>query len=361
MAELEYAQPKNIKSIRNNIITFDSDFPEHIKQLGWVVKRGRVVDKEEMLDLFPGKKIIGVNDENLGKKLKSEYWIKRFKLVKLAHTDKEVKEKWLEIIQVNKEQFGIVEGYQPIYLYEVVDFEKPARSMQMGMMPAKLTHIMLNIGLSVIANSHVIANETKQSEITVYDPFVGSWTTGFLANHFGYDFIGSDIDISTAEKNKSRRFSNLPPLTKGGLGSDLANPDKKFDLFTHDIFVSLDKGKGALWDRDLLILTEGWLGPIITAKSTTKDIQSAQVQVLKLYESFLDRISELKTKDYRLTTICTIPYYIWHSNALEAKLQEKWKKIFPHSEGGTKGRFQSIPEIYARKDQLIGRKILIIK
>jgi len=34
MAELEYAQPKNIKSIRNNIITFDSDFPEHIKQLG---------------------------------------------------------------------------------------------------------------------------------------------------------------------------------------------------------------------------------------------------------------------------------------------------------------------------------------
>jgi len=80
----------------------------------------------------------------------------------------------LEIIQVNKEQFGIVEGYQPIYLYEVVDFEKPARSMQMGMMPAKLTHIMLNICLSVIANSHVIANETKQSEITVYDPFVGS-------------------------------------------------------------------------------------------------------------------------------------------------------------------------------------------
>jgi len=51
----------------------------------------------------------------------------------------------LEIIQVNKEQFGIVEGYQPIYLYEVVDFEKPARSMQMGMIPAKLTHIMLNI------------------------------------------------------------------------------------------------------------------------------------------------------------------------------------------------------------------------
>ena len=380
MAELEYAQPKNIKSIRNNIITFDSDFPEHIKQLGWVVKRGRVVDKEEMLDLLPGKKIIGVNDENLGKKLKSEYWIKRFKLVKLAHTDKEVKEKWLEIIQVNKEQFGIVEGYQPIYLYEVVDFEKPARSMQMGMMPAKLTHIMLNIGLSVIANSHVIANETKQSEITVYDPFVGSWTTGFLANHFGYDFIGSDIDISTAEKNKSRR-----------IGHKLANPDKKFELFTHDIHdkIPLDRfSVSALKRFSLLIVTEWRLWPIITAKSTTKDVQLAQVQVLKLYESFLDRIAELKqeicpplssfnskegdhvvVEDFRgkspaascginsgqgdFAAICTIPYYIWHSNTLEAKLSKDLS---------SKGlSIASIPEIYARKDQLIGRKILIIK
>jgi hypothetical protein len=68
----------------------------------------------------------------------------------------------LEIIQVSKEQFGIVEGYQPIYLYEVVDFEKPARSMQMGMMPAKLTHIMLNIGLSYVSAEN----------ICVYDPFI---------------------------------------------------------------------------------------------------------------------------------------------------------------------------------------------
>jgi len=34
LAELEYAQAKNIKPVRNNIITFDSDFPDHLKQLG---------------------------------------------------------------------------------------------------------------------------------------------------------------------------------------------------------------------------------------------------------------------------------------------------------------------------------------
>ncbi|PJA48025.1 MAG: hypothetical protein CO170_03890, partial [candidate division SR1 bacterium CG_4_9_14_3_um_filter_40_9] len=51
--------------------------------------------------------------------------------------------------------------------------------------------------------------------------------------------------------------------------------------------------------------------------------------------------------------ICTIPYYIGHSNTLEAKLSKDLS---------SKGlSIASIPEIYARKDQLIGRKILIIK
>ncbi len=76
-------------------------------------------------------------------------------------------------------------GYQPIWLYELIDFGKPGRSMQMGMMPAKLTHLLLNIALSL--------SETQNP--VIYDPFVGSGTTGFLANYFGLDFLGSDIKL----------------------------------------------------------------------------------------------------------------------------------------------------------------------
>ena len=54
-------------------------------------------------------------------------------------------------------------GYQNIRLYEVIDFEKPGRSMQMGMMPAKLTHTLLNIGLSYLKG---------QDKTLIYDPFV---------------------------------------------------------------------------------------------------------------------------------------------------------------------------------------------
>ncbi|MBU0627106.1 hypothetical protein KKH82_06930 [Patescibacteria group bacterium] len=105
LTELSYVQPENIKDVRNNIIVFDTEFPERLKQLGGVIKWGRVVDTSEMIKQVQETKIIGINDENLGKKLKSEKYIRRYKLVKLFHTDKEIKEKGIEIIQINKEQF----------------------------------------------------------------------------------------------------------------------------------------------------------------------------------------------------------------------------------------------------------------
>jgi hypothetical protein len=71
--------------------------------------------------------------------------IRRYKLVDIFHTDREIKNKGKEIINLEHGLYGIVEHYQDIELYEAIDFGKPGRSMQMGMMPAKLTHIMINI------------------------------------------------------------------------------------------------------------------------------------------------------------------------------------------------------------------------
>ena len=52
--------------------------------------------------------------------------------------------KGIELVRIGG-KWAQVLGYQNIRLYEVIDFEKPGRSMQMGMMPAKLTHTLLNI------------------------------------------------------------------------------------------------------------------------------------------------------------------------------------------------------------------------
>lgn len=117
---------------------------------------------DQVFSSFPEKRILGVADKNQGINLKKQYKLKRFKQTDLLHTDIEVKNKGIELVRISHER-GLVLGYQNIKLYEITDFEKPARSMQMGMMPAKLTHTMLNIALSFSKN---------QSKPTIYDPFV---------------------------------------------------------------------------------------------------------------------------------------------------------------------------------------------
>ena len=101
--------------------------------------------KKELQTLLAEVKIIGIQSETNGKHLKRTAGIRRYKLVDIFHTDKEIKTKGKEIINLENGLYGIVEQYQNIELYEEVDFEKPGRSMQMGMMPAKLTQIMINI------------------------------------------------------------------------------------------------------------------------------------------------------------------------------------------------------------------------
>ncbi|MBP7848304.1 hypothetical protein KA013_03760 [Patescibacteria group bacterium] len=64
----------------------------------------------------------------------------------------------------------------------MLDFEKPVRGMQIGMMPAKLTQMLVNIGVAQ-------TGKNPGDEITVYDPFVGFGTTVWIANSLGYHTI----------------------------------------------------------------------------------------------------------------------------------------------------------------------------
>ncbi len=102
--------------------------------------------------------------------------------------------------------------------------------MQIGMMPSKLAHMMINIGLT----------QVDKKDSTIYDPFVGLGTTALLANHFGYDCIASDIDVTAAKRN----------VAWWNEGS-LANKERRITLFKHDIFEPLKKP--FLKEADLII------------------------------------------------------------------------------------------------------------
>lgn len=333
LAELQLVQPGNMSYPKKGIVIFDTEFPELLWQLWGIIKAGKVVKEKELQTLLADVKIIGIQSETNGKHLKRTAGIRRYKVVDIFHTDKEIKNKGKEVINLENGLYGIVEQYQDIELYEAIDFGKPGRSMQMGMMPAKLTHIMINIWLI-----HFIHDSQLDIEhLTIYDPFVGSGTTGMLANHLWYDFIGSDIQTKYAEQNAQRRKT-----TKFATENDFA-------IFTHDITKKIEttliKGEKK---RDLLIVTEWRLGPIVKKTTSDQDIQKFQERVVELYKSLLERIKETWA-----VAVFTIPRYLWQDNGIEPVLEKYGAKIWL--------KVQSIPELYKREGQQVARKIMIIK
>lgn len=342
-AELQLIQPTNISYPKKWVIVFDTNFSEKLSTLGGIIKAGIVVKERDLPTILEGVSIIWIKEIANGKHLKTTMGIKRFKTVNFFHTDKEIKERGKELINLGDGDYGVVEQYQDIGLYETIDFEKPGRSMHMGMMPAKLTHMMINIGLNSLKSK--VIKSIKSDDLTdlwpdrpstvIYDPFVGSGTTWFLANYLGYDFIGSDIDISYAQENTPRRKTTA-----------FHHAGKEISIFQHDITKPFEKTFSP-WDP-LLIVSEWRLGPIVTARTSPMEIQRNQKEVLSIYTAFLQRIKEL----WGAIAIITIPHY-QTDNFLERELSQYAKKIWLS--------ISSISEVYKRENQKIGRKILIIQ
>jgi len=142
--ELQLVEPVIEKTINNQIIVFNTQHPEKLDKLGGIIKRWEIINRDNLRNKLLETSLIWVSNNDFGLQLKRNYDIRRYKTVALSHTDLEIKRKWLEIIDMQN-LIWIVKWYQNINLYEVVDFDKPARNMQMWMMPAKLTHIMINL------------------------------------------------------------------------------------------------------------------------------------------------------------------------------------------------------------------------
>jgi len=334
LQELKSIWISKITKLERSIILFNTKELDQLQKLGGVIKRWKEISKKELPDIFAEKKIVWVNEEELGKEFKRNFNLKKYKTLPLFKSDREIKKKGVEILKIKNRLF-LVEGYQNIPLYESIDFKKPSRDMQMGMMPAKLTHMLLNIWLHKIQN---------KKNVLIYDPFAGSGTTGFLANYFGYDFLASDIDISHLKKNLPRRQT-----TKH------ARKDKLIHSFTHDITQDFPKEyftASKKFDK-ILIVTEGRLWPIVTKDTDRYTLESNQKEIFKIYSSFLLNVAKtVKSKENLPTMAFTIPYYLRQENNLAQEIQKLVSKI------GRK--YDTIREVYERPGQNIWRKIITL-
>ena len=365
LEELKLVWHTNIRFYNASFFTFDMEEKNEklLYQLWWLIKWGRIVEYWDLKDLLQDVKIIWSNDKWLWDQLKSDKIVRRYKNVSMQHTDLEIKKKWKELIRIWS-VIWLVLWYQNISLYEDIDFGKPARSMNMWMMPAKLAHILINIALNKIENWNIeilsFVHQDKKYDgqksnntnmftsfhfssfpYCIYDPFVWSWTTGFLANYMWFDFLWSDKNIEYVKKNY-----NWWKTTKRHQNNNF------FEIFQQDIFKPLDVREKYL--ESMLIVTEWRLWPIVTQKTDWNQIKLFQQEVLKLYQAFLNNISNLfKTNNIKLPTmVFTIPYYINQNNFIESDLKSLSTKLWR--------KFNSVEEIYAREWQFVGRKIVIL-
>lgn len=343
LKELGLVKPENLKIVENTIAIFETSYKDLLEQLWGIIKWWEVMQSESVNEIILWSGLLWTNNFKLWSYLKDRWLIKRFKILELTKTDLLVKEWWVEIIWFwNKFNVGVdlfvVKWYQNIWIYEKIDFGKPSSGMEVGMMPSKLSHILINIWVAEYMKSlekYSSWFSDTHNNITIYDPFIWFGTIWFMANHLGYDFIWSDINITQAKFNLRWRD-----------WLDVWNKDKKITLFKHDVNDPFEK-----WflKNVNVIVTEWWLWPKVTSRTHNAQLELNQDKIYWLYRNFIENVLKFFKG---ICVVMTIPVYLNKDNFLWERL--KWflenKEI----------QFIFVDEIYQRECQKVGRQIVVL-
>lgn len=330
-AEL-FAQGIEIEKHYLQVAIFSDAKNVDFSRLAGIVKRGKVVETKDIT----ATDLIWVSSAELWNFFKKKGLCRRYKDFDPLHTDEEIKNKWKEYIRLDKDFEFVLEitGYQDISRFSCIDFDKPVNSMQIGMMPAKLTQIMVNIATGKL--THWTEGSTLQSkDITVYDPFMWLGTTYMVANSMWYNVIWSDINIAPAKQNlpwwEKQPYYQKLPLT----------------LFNHDVTQSISK---PFLKYVSCIVTEWWLGHIITGKTKPHEIAEYALEIEKLYKAWINNMMPIWE---HMIIVCSIPWHVWGEN-------KHVMHILQHCE--SKGiRVETVPQVYTRSGQKVGRKLVTLR
>jgi tRNA G10 N-methylase Trm11 len=230
---------------------------------------------------------------------------------------------------------GKTTAVQNFKAYGTRDYEKPCRDAKVGMLPPKLAQIMLNLATGLLRTG-------KNQSSTLLDPFCGSGTILQEALLAGYRVNGADI----AGKMVACCLKNLSWL-KTTIKSDIKIPEIKISDATKATFIQ---------PIDLLV-SEIYLGPPLNYLPAPDKLNSIAQEINSLLSKFLINLAkQIKTG----TPIClAIPF--WHTPQKDLHL--------PIIDQITTLGYNLIPIgtakltdlRYRRKDQLVGRQLLILK
>lgn len=209
--------------------------------------------------------------------------------------------------------------------YSKRDYDRPAKSAKNGMFPPKLAQILINL---------------SGADNLVFDPFCGSGTVLQEALLKGLKAIGSDLSTEMVADTRT----NLEWL------STLTDKAEDYSLFQAD---ATRLTVNQLPAEDFTIVTETWLGPLMTEYPSPLELPKIQREIEAVYEAFFDNLRRIVKSP--TTIVFTAPY---HKNKADRhflpRLPEILRlntKIVPLSEHERPSMF------YERKQQVVGREI----
>lgn len=246
------------------------------------------------------------------------------------------------LVEKNKIYLGKTLTCQEFEEYEKIDFNRPARKIEKGMIPLKLAKIMINLAMI-------------EKDKTILDPFCGSGTILQEAILMSYKkIIGTDVSqeaIENTQKNLNWLFENLK-LNSSKLKIEV----KKTDVRNLSQKISPNSIEA--------IITEPYLGPIKISNFKFKLLN----ELSNLYLSAFQEFKKVLKKDGRVVIIFPIfkiKNKLHFLPILEELKKTGWQIINPIPKILLNNPVIKITErnsiIYSRPDQKILREIFIFK
>ncbi|MCP4523106.1 MAG: hypothetical protein GY828_02705 [Candidatus Gracilibacteria bacterium] len=237
--------------------------------------------------------------------------------------------------------FGHSIWVQDIYAYSKRDYSKD-RDMQVGMLPPKLSQMMINLAVT-----------SQDEEQVIYDPFVGLGTILIESLHMGNTQVyGSDLSEKMVETTQNNCEDSALKLNKNS--KILIEKLNAKYIYESPFFKNhIDA-----------IVSEGYLGEVMTKKNISKErIVKQRESLTKIYEAFF---AGLKQVNYKGVVVISFPF--WEHKGIYSYFQEVYKILDEHCEvlPFFPKNFETQATIagsllYKRSSQLVGREIFKVK
>jgi hypothetical protein len=226
---------------------------------------------------------------------------------------------------------GITRAVQDIDWYTRRDYGRPVRSAKVGMLPPKLAQILVNTA----------RGSEAVSMPGVYDPFCGTGVVLQEALLCGREAGGSDL-ASDMVAATAANLAWLPTVAPFPLPA-----------FTEPIEAD---ARTVRLPADCAVVSEGYLGPNLTSPPSKAHLLELRRELRPLYLAVLANFASQLPRGGEVS-IC-VPAWRADSGWAYLDLVDELPRLGYTLKGFTHA---SLPLLYARKDQIVGRQLLLLR